>query len=222
VRAHRFFVLSPVSLGFPQPNEREWGAGTTALIVLRRGGVLHVANLGDSRVVLSRGGVAKQLSQDHTPELDKDRIESAGGWITTDKELPFRKLQDMDLEDPIVQGLAKETVKWNIVTRVNGELAVARSLGDADYKLGARMSSYEWCYPDRIPRTFTSDVVSNVPDTYEFDVHPDDEFMVLACDGLWEVLSSQNVVDLTNKFLKDGSTPEVTPPWLCVCVPSTA
>jgi hypothetical protein len=52
-----------------QPNEREWGAGTTALMVLRRGDVLHVANLGDSRAVLSRGGVAKQLSQDHTPEV---------------------------------------------------------------------------------------------------------------------------------------------------------
>jgi serine/threonine protein phosphatase PrpC len=115
----------------------------------------------------------------------------------------------MDLEDPLVKGLAKETMKWNIVTRVNGELAVARSLGDADYKLGARMSSYEWCYPDRIPRSFTSDVVSNVADTCEIDMQPDDEFMVLACDGLWEVLSPQNVVDLTKAFLKDGSSPEV-------------
>ncbi|EYU37393.1 hypothetical protein MIMGU_mgv1a023042mg, partial [Erythranthe guttata] len=42
-----------------------------------------VAHCGDSRVVLSRGGVAVPISIDHKPdrEDEKERIEAAGGQV---------------------------------------------------------------------------------------------------------------------------------------------
>ena len=45
-----------------------------------------VANAGDSRCVLSRGGQALDLSFDHKPEDEPElnRIEKAGGKVTPD------------------------------------------------------------------------------------------------------------------------------------------
>ncbi len=34
---------------------------------------LHIANAGDCRVVLCRGGVALELSTDHKPELEEEK-----------------------------------------------------------------------------------------------------------------------------------------------------
>ena len=63
-----------------------------------------VANAGDSRIVLSRGGKAIDLSVDHKPSLpgEIDRITKAGGWVSE-------------------QG------------RINGNLNLSRSLGDLRY-----------------------------------------------------------------------------------------
>ena len=45
-----------------------------------------VANVGDSRCVLCRNGVAIDMSVDHKPDDDKElkRIENAGGKVTSD------------------------------------------------------------------------------------------------------------------------------------------
>ncbi|KAK3113049.1 mgpp2cl-1, protein phosphatase 2C-like protein 1 [Teratosphaeriaceae sp. CCFEE 6253] len=59
--------------------------------------------------------------------------------------------------------------------RVNGVLAVTRALGDA----------------------YMKDLVTGHPYTTETVIQPDiDEFMILACDGLWDVCSDQEAVDL--------------------------
>lgn len=52
-------------------------AGCTACAAVVRRGVLTVANAGDSRCVLSRGGSAVEMSYDHKPDLPKEmaRIE---------------------------------------------------------------------------------------------------------------------------------------------------
>ncbi|KAJ8604905.1 hypothetical protein CTAYLR_004326 [Chrysophaeum taylorii] len=65
--------------------------------------------------------------------------------------------------------------------RVNGQLAVSRALGDVAYKHYVAGSN-------RGP-------VSSRPDVVEIALEPADDFLVVACDGLWDVLSSQAVVD---------------------------
>jgi serine/threonine protein phosphatase PrpC len=99
-------------------------------------GHLLVANLGDSRAVLSRGGVSKDMSREHKPSRpdERARIEAAGGWVTVEKELLMSKLHQMDLTDPEIRQQAEKRVKWVEIARVNGELAVARAIGDSDYK----------------------------------------------------------------------------------------
>ena len=54
--------------------------------------------------------------------------------------------------------------------RING-MSVSRSFGDLDNKY-----------------------ICQIPDVYDYEIN-DNKFMVLACDGVWDVLSNQDVVD---------------------------
>lgn len=58
-------------------------SGTTALTAMIFGRSLLVANVGDCRAVLSRRGLAVEMSKDHKPACVKERgrIESSGGFI---------------------------------------------------------------------------------------------------------------------------------------------
>ncbi|XP_047341468.1 probable protein phosphatase 2C 58 [Impatiens glandulifera] len=85
------------------------GGSTAVTAILVNGQKLVVANVGDSRAVLSKNGVAKQLSVDHEPnkEEEKRMIESKGGFVSN---IP------------------------GDVPRVDGQLAVARAFGDKSLK----------------------------------------------------------------------------------------
>jgi len=58
--------------------------GTTAVVALIQDTLLTVAHVGDSRGVLCRGGVAIEVTEDHKPEIDKERrrIEDLGGFVS--------------------------------------------------------------------------------------------------------------------------------------------
>ena len=76
------------------------------------------ANVGDSRAVLSRNKVAMNLSDDHKPNSpeEKLRIESLGGYIKWDGDVYKNG------EPNLATG----------VYRVNGNLALSRSLGNLE------------------------------------------------------------------------------------------
>ncbi|KAB2618862.1 protein phosphatase 2C 27 [Pyrus ussuriensis x Pyrus communis] len=63
--------------------EASLASGTTALTAMIFGRSLLVANAGDCRAVLSRCGVAIEMSKDHRPCCTKERmrVESLGGYI---------------------------------------------------------------------------------------------------------------------------------------------
>ncbi|XBH61565.1 hypothetical protein VPH35_115975 [Triticum aestivum] len=58
-------------------------AGSTASTAILVGGRLVVANVGDSRAVVSKGGKAIAVSRDHKPDQtdERQRIEEAGGFV---------------------------------------------------------------------------------------------------------------------------------------------
>mmetsp|Transcript_26184 Transcript_26184/g.47236 ORF Transcript_26184/g.47236 Transcript_26184/m.47236 type:complete len:294 (+) Transcript_26184:34-915(+) len=64
--------------------------------------------------------------------------------------------------------------------RVNGMLAIARAFGDHQLKAPV------------LPK----DVVSNVPDITSTELTAEDMFVIVACDGLWDVLSDQDSVNI--------------------------
>uniref|UniRef100_A0A803LVK0 PPM-type phosphatase domain-containing protein n=1 Tax=Chenopodium quinoa TaxID=63459 RepID=A0A803LVK0_CHEQI len=83
------------------------GGSTAVTAILINCQKLVVANLGDSRAVISRNGKAKQLSVDHEPDSKRKDIEDRGGFVT---KFP------------------------GDVARVDGQLAVARAFGDKTMK----------------------------------------------------------------------------------------
>ncbi|XP_018576216.1 probable protein phosphatase 2C 21 [Anoplophora glabripennis] len=67
--------------------------------------------------------------------------------------------------------------------RVNGGLNLSRAIGDHAYKQNKEMSDRE-------------QMITALPDVKSLTINPgEDEFMVLACDGIWNFMSSQEVVD---------------------------
>lgn len=58
------------------------GGSTAVTAILIDGVKLVVANVGDSRAVLSKNGVAVQLSVDHEPSLERELIEEKGGFVS--------------------------------------------------------------------------------------------------------------------------------------------
>ncbi|KAL3848828.1 hypothetical protein ACJIZ3_010710 [Penstemon smallii] len=130
------------------------GGSTAVTAILINGQKLVVANVGDSRAVLSKKGVAKQLSVDHEPSKEKKIIESKGGFVSN---LP------------------------GDVPRVDGQLAVARAFGDKSLKRH----------------------LSSEPDTTTAIIDDEVEFVILASDGLWKVMSNQEAVE-SIRSIKDS------------------
>ncbi len=84
-------------------------SGSTAATVILMGRRLFVANVGDSRVVLCRGGgQCVELTSDHKPSRPDEaaRVRAAGGFI--------------------------------LHKRVMGELAITRAFGDKSFKMGIK------------------------------------------------------------------------------------
>ncbi|XP_024393465.1 probable protein phosphatase 2C 60 isoform X2 [Physcomitrium patens] len=77
--------------------------------------------------------------------------------------------------------------------RVNGSLNLTRAIGDMEFKYQTNLA------PDK-------QIVTCCPDIREEDLGPDVEFIVLACDGIWDVMSSQQVVDFVRKRLTTANT----------------
>lgn len=129
------------------------GGSTAVTAIVIDGKDLWVANVGDSRAVVSERGSANQITVDHEPHTERKRIEEQGGFVTL---LP------------------------GDVPRVNGQLAVARAFGDQSLK--AHLTSE--------------------PDIRHVPIDSTIEFVILASDGLWKVISNQEAVDLV-KPIKD-------------------
>lgn len=147
--------------------------GCTAIVCCVRPEAITVANAGDCRAVLSRGGKAIDMSEDHKPNLPGEmaRIRRAGGCI---------------MEQRCPHGL---------LYRVNGDLSLSRAIGDLRYKQNLSLAPQE-------------QIVCCTPDVRTFQRQPGDEFMVVACDGVWDVISSQQAVDFIRPrlgALLDGS-----------------
>lgn len=47
-------------------------------------------------------------------------------------------------------------------------------------------------------------MISPVPDIKRLTIQPKDEFMILACDGIWNSLTSQQVVDFIRERIQKG------------------
>ncbi|CAK9436900.1 uncharacterized protein LODBEIA_P14220 [Lodderomyces beijingensis] len=125
--------------------------------------MLYTANVGDSRLVLCRSGQPYRLSYDH-------------------------KASDSNEIDRI-----ENSGGLILKNRVNGILAVSRSLGDS----------------------YMKGLVLGKPFTTSTEILPEDEFMIIACDGLWDVLSDAKACKYVAQCFSKGLGVQETSKKLC-------
>lgn len=146
--------------------EQGVSSGACCVTALIKDGCLVVANAGDCRAVLSRNGKAESITSDHRPEREeeRERIENLGGYVDI------------------------HSGTW----RVQGTLAVTRSIGDLHLK--------QW--------------ISAEPEIRKLPITSDAEFLIMASDGLWEKVSNQEAVDIVRPFCAEEKKAAISPPEL--------
>jgi protein phosphatase 2C family protein 2/3 len=84
---------------------------------------------------------------------------------------------------------------FDIILSFSGNLALSRALGDFVFKKNNKKKAEE-------------QIVTAFPDVTTCDIADDLEFLVLACDGIWDVLSNQEVVDFVRVRVASRQDPE--------------
>jgi protein phosphatase 1G len=77
--------------------------------------------------------------------------------------------------------------------RINGNLNLSRAMGDLEYKKNSELKPGE-------------QLISVVPDVRRKTLNPDDELIVLGCDGIWECLTNQQIAEFLKDKLSEGKT----------------
>lgn len=160
-------------------------SGCTACVALVSNGVLHLANLGDSRAVLGvqeRDGTwsAQSLTNDHNAQNPDELQRILGEHPRSEKRTVVRH------------------------DRLLGLLLPFRGFGDVRFKWSPEMLSrvYEK-RQDALspPHYLTPPYLSAEPEVTQHLISDRDKFIVLATDGLWELMHRQTVVQLVAQQL---------------------
>ncbi len=142
-------------------------SGSCALILITINSKIYIANLGDSRIIMSSKNKKKlvQISKDHKPNEinEKKRITLNGGKIYQSK-IP---IQNDKKENKILLG----------PYRINpGGLSVSRTIGDYESKC------------------LNNNIIISIPEIYSFDLEKDNiDFFLLGCDGIFDLLSNNDI-----------------------------
>lgn len=155
--------------------------GTTVTSVLVAGDTLYCANTGDSRTVLCRDASAMPLSNDHKPSSDEERarILAAGGEVRA-----------VMLDRAAFCCFKAKKVPHGAERLWPGGFSVSRAVGDIDYK------------DLRRKKTHVLNVLIHRPDVTATNMSSRDQFIVCGSDGLYDVMTNQQVIDFVGKELR--------------------
>jgi protein phosphatase 1L len=156
--------------------------GSTAIVTLLHGNPklgtalrLVVANVGDSRAILCRAGQAVAVSDDHKPDrLDEKKRIERAGGLVLNVRGAWR------IAAPANPGSSKKASR-----REYQGLSMTRSFGDSYFKQSSPLST-----PD--------------PEVKILPITDKDLFLILATDGITNVMSNQDIVDSAGKHWDDA------------------
>ena len=158
-------------------------SGSCGIIALIKENKLLIANVGDSRLVIFKKSKCHFFTIDHKPgsESEKNRITNAGGRIyQTPSFIPlFQNGQEIE-------------IPWRVLP---GRLSVSRTFGDIeakDEKFGGMKN-----------------VVCALPDITEIELNDDFSFIVIGCDGIFDVLSNEELVECVKIVLNEKNNLDV-------------
>ena len=152
-------------------------SGSCGIILVIKNKKCIIANIGDSRLVIFKNKKIEFTTMDHKPDsfIEKARIELLGGKIyKTPNLLPLNQ-NDNNIEIP-----------WRVLP---GKLSVSRAFGDIqakDEKFGGNKN-----------------VIISLPDITEINLDDDYNFIVMGCDGIFDVLKNEELLECVNIVLKE-------------------
>ncbi|XP_058806377.1 protein phosphatase 1H [Phymastichus coffea] len=215
-------VIGAIELAYRQMDQmveqqaQRGGGGCTSLTVLFLNGRLYAAGAGDSRIIMVLGETEKALTRDHTPDSESSRVRGLGhlkgpellkgqftplefkkrplqrdlgsmilyrepymtGWAYKVMSLP-------DLRLPLISGQGKRS-------RVMGTIGVTRGFGDHGLKAANTGVSIK-------------PFLSSQPEVQSVDLEEcnltERDCIVMATDGLWDVVSDKTAASILRKTL---------------------
>ena len=159
-------------------------SGSCGIIALIQQNKLIIANVGDSRLVIFKKSSLFFSTEDHKPgsPSEKARIEKAGGTIYQTPTLFPLHQNGKEIETP-----------WRVLP---GRLSVSRTFGDVEAKnenLGGMKN-----------------VVVALPDITEIELDDDFNFIVLGCDGIFDVLSNEEILECVKIVIKEKDIKDIS------------
>uniref|UniRef100_A0A8C4PYC8 Protein phosphatase, Mg2+/Mn2+ dependent, 1H n=1 Tax=Eptatretus burgeri TaxID=7764 RepID=A0A8C4PYC8_EPTBU len=172
--------------------------GCTSLFAMYALGKLYIANAGDSRAIIIRGREVVPLTGEFTPETERQRLQYLAhlqphllGDEFSALEFP-RRVQRKELGKKMLY--RDHTMVEGKKARVMATIGVTRGLGDHDLKVydsNISIKPFLSCVPEvRIYELATQEHIPN-------------DVLIMATDGLWDVLSNDTVCDLVSNFLEN-------------------
>lgn len=192
--------------------------GCTVVLSLFMMGKLYVANAGDSRSVLCRSSQAIPMSNDFTPVTERQRLQQLGrlaphllgqeySWLEyirrpqrrdigsrmlfRDGQMTgwaYKVIEESDMKFPMVYGEGKRS-------RLLATIGVTRGFGDHDLRAQTQTGT-----------VLIKPFLSAQPEVKVLDLMSDnvtdEDVLVLATDGLWDVVSNEEVAIIVQRGLQ--------------------
>ena len=171
-------------------------SGSCAILVIIVDNKIYVANVGDSRGIMSINGGKeyKIITTDHKPsnENEKKRIIQSGGEVYQ-TQTPINTLNN--ISENLNQNNNESNSNQNDTNnnQINqiligpyrvlpGRLSVSRTIGDIEAK--------------SIQFGGNPQVIIPLPDVFSFDLQKIDiDFIILGCDGIYDQLNNEEILD---------------------------
>lgn len=166
--------------------------GSTGIMAIMTSSHIIVGNVGDSRAILVKKppmGYSDdkslfqviQLSQDHKPNLEAER----------------RRIEEAGLQVDEIHFHDTKYYKVSTCGSCRIELATSRTFGDYDFKSSSVQSSPELQAVIAVPEIVI----------YERNLL-DDWFLILACDGIWDVMTNEECAKFVIEHRQKGEVLE--------------
>ncbi|CDW84725.1 protein phosphatase 2c containing protein [Stylonychia lemnae] len=168
-------------LEFAEKQDQEVGdidrSGSCAIVLLIIDEMCYVANVGDSRAIMSVDGGEKiyGLSIDHKPteEAEMKRITTNGGKI-------YQNSSVIPTQNPAFKG--QQQVIYGPHRVFPGRLSVSRTFGDIE----AKFEKYEG----------NPKVVIAEPDITAFKINKNFDYILMGCDGIFDKIETKDCIHL--------------------------
>ncbi|KAF6136179.1 hypothetical protein GIB67_001588 [Kingdonia uniflora] len=197
-------------LSWLEATGKEGGSGSTATVMFVRNDLLIVSHVGDSCVALSRCGKTEILANPHRPFGNNNvslqeirRIKEAGGWVCTSLICFYVLLL-------LVYLSIRLSMEGYVEIFLYPELLVTFDLRQKRLKCWRKGLKREDGPKNLFPGMFAfilivkfnGDLVTASPDVYHIALGSDDEFILLASDGLWDYMKSSDAVTFVRNQLR--------------------